>query len=74
MSKITSKSTKAELYAEVQRLEAEVIARGRQIDELRTRLSIATRNERPAPRQLPLHFQQARELAVKAGCVVKVST
>lgn len=69
---ITIKSTKAELYAEVQRLEAETIARGKQLASLREQLSIATRNAPRAPRQVPLHFQAARETAMRIGRPVKV--
>lgn len=69
-------STKAELRAHIAGLEAQLIARGRELGALRTQLSVATRNA-PSPhvqRSLPLGFQRAREAAMASGKSVKVAT
>lgn len=69
-----ARPTIASLTAERDALNAQLIEQGKQLDALRLRLSIAERNNAPAPRQLPLHFQKAREHAMRTGTSVRVVT
>lgn len=69
--KVTLSSTKAELRAYIAHLEAQVIQRGNDLAELRLQLSIARRNAPTVQRQLPLHFERARSLAMSTGRAVK---
>lgn len=71
---ITSKSTKAQLLSHIACLEAEVLARGRDVAALREQLAMAkpVAYQAPrAPRALPQHFAAARAMAIATGRSVK---
>lgn len=66
-----ARPTIASLTAERDALNAQLIEQGKQLEALRLRLSIAERNNARPQRQLPLHFQRARELAMASGRSVR---
>lgn len=71
---ITKSATKAQLFAHIASLDADLIARGKQLGQLRLELSIAR-----APRATPAATSDfkarcaaAREMAMRSKCVVKL--
>lgn len=64
-----ARKTIASLEAEIQKLNALLAERNRECQILRTQVSIS----RAPQRELPLHFQAAREAAMRMGRSVKVS-
>jgi hypothetical protein len=66
-----ARPTIASLTAQLAERDATIIAQGKALEALRLRLSIAERNNARPQRQLPLHFQRARELAMASGRSVR---
>lgn len=71
---ITKSATKAQLVAHIASLEYDIVARGKQLEQLRLELSIAK-----APRATPqatsdfkARCAAARDMAVRTKCVVKL--
>lgn len=66
-----ARPTIASLTAQLAERDATIIEQGKALEALRLRLSIAERNNARPQRQLPLHFQRARELAMASGRSVR---
>lgn len=65
-----ARKTIASLEAEIARLNALLKERNAECQALRTQVSIS----KAPQRELPLGFQQARELAMRTGKAVRVAT
>lgn len=71
---MSSSATKAELQARIAKLERQLSDQRKYIETMRMRVSVAERNVPRGQRELPLHFQKAREAAMRNGRAVRVNT
>ena len=76
-----TRPTIASLTAQIVERDATILVQGKQLEEMRLKLSVAQRNDVPPLRAqaqiltriLPPHFVAAREAAMRMGRSVKVS-
>lgn len=71
---ITKSATKAQLFTHIASLDAELVARGRQLEQLRLELSIARapRASHAATSDFKVRCAAARDIAMRTKCVVKL--